>query len=123
MSESVVFVFNEFQQMFPELSAATEMQAEYAFSFAEDIVNNTLSAYVIETCKRKRILYLLTAHIVFLMNRGAGSVGNVTSAHEGSVSVSYGSGSLKDDGYLSQTQYGLLLKQLLKKYMSGFYVY
>ena len=121
MSESVVFVYSEFQQMFPELTT-TEMQAENAFSFAEDIVNNTLSAFVIETCKRKRILYLLVAHIVFLMNRGAGSTGSVTSAHEGSVSVSYGGGSLANDGYLSQTQYGLLLKQLLKKYLSGFYV-
>lgn len=121
MSESVVFVYSEFSAMFPELST-TESQAENAFSFAEDIVNNTLQAYVVEVCKRKRILYLLTAHIVFLMNRGAGNTGSVASAHEGSVSVSYSSGSLNDNGYLSQTQYGLLLRALVAKYLSGFYV-
>lgn len=120
MSESVVFVYNEFSEMFPELTT-TEMQAEYAFSFAEDIVNNTPSAFVEEVCKRKRILYLLTAHIVFLTNRGAGNVGSVSSAHEGSVSVSYGK-SLLDGNYLGQSQYGILISQLLKKYLSGFYV-
>lgn len=121
MSESVVFVYNEFSEMFPELST-TESQAEYAFSFAEDIVNNTLQAYVIEVCKRKRILYLLTAHIVFLTNRGAGNIGSVASAHEGSVSVSYSKGALDNGSYLSQTQYGILLQSLLAKYLSGFYV-
>lgn len=121
MSESIVFVYREFATMFPEVNTS-EQQASTAFWLAEGMLNNTPHSFVCCDCDRKRLLYLLTAHIVFLQNRGAGNVGSVSSASEGSVSVGYSGVGGMGQGYLGQTQYGLLFLQLAKKYMSGFYV-
>jgi hypothetical protein len=121
MSESVVFVYSEFAGMFPELNTSEE-QAELAFEMAEGIVNNTPSSVVQEVCRRKKILYLLTAHIAFLLKRGAGSIGAVSNASEGSVSVGYAGLGQLGQSYFGQSQYGLLFWQLTAKYRSGFYV-
>ena len=121
MSESVVLVYREFAEMFPELKV-TEAQASNAFWIAEGMLNNTSHSFVCCDCDRKRLLYLLTAHVLFLQNRGAGNVGAVSSASEGSVSVGYSGVGAMGQGYLGQTQYGLLFLQLIKKYASGFYV-
>lgn len=58
------------------------------------------------------------------MKRGAGNVGTLTSAHEGSVGVGYNTSSIDKlgAGWFGQTQYGLLFWQLIAKYLSGFYV-
>ena len=121
MSESVVLVYREFAEMFPELKT-TEAQAANAFWLAEGMLNNTSHSFVCCDCDKKRLLYLLTAHVLFLQNRGSGNVGAVSSASEGSVSVGYAGLGGKGQGYLGQTQYGLLFLQLIKKYVSGFYV-
>ena len=123
MTESVVFLYREFVDMFPEIKT-TETQASTNFWIAEGIVNNTSSAFVSNLCERKRLLYLLTAHILTLANRGAGNVGNIAGAHEGSVGVNYSTASIDKlgAGWFGQTQYGLLFWQLCAKYLSGFYV-
>ena len=123
MTESVVFSYREFSAMFPEVKT-TEQQASTNFWIAEGIVNNTSSAFVSDICERKRLLYLLTAHILTLTNRGAGNVGAIAGAHEGSVGVNYSTASVDKlgAGWFGQTQYGLLFWQLCAKYLSGFYV-
>ena len=121
MSESVVFVYRKFATMFPELKTS-EQQASTAFWLAEGIVNNTQHPYVCCSCDRERLLYLLTAHILFLQNRGVGNVGTLNSAHEGSVSVGYSGAGQLGQNYFGQSQYGLLFWQLATKYTSGFYV-
>lgn len=121
MSESIVFVYREFSVMFPELKSS-EQQAGTAFWLAEGMLNNTPHSFVCCDCDRKRLLYLLTAHILFLQNRGSGNVGSVSNASEGSVSVGFTGIGQKGQNYFGQTQYGLLFLQLAKKYMSGFYV-
>ena len=123
MTASVVFSYREFVAMFPEVKT-TEQQASTMFWIAEGIVNNTPHSYVSEDCRRKKMLYLLTAHILILTNRGAGNVGNITSASEGSVSVGYSTATIDKlgAGWFGQTQYGLLFWQLAAKYLSGFYV-
>ena len=109
--------------MFPEVKTS-EQQASSYFWIAEGIVNNTQCSFVESPCERKRLLYLLTAHILTLTNRGAGNVGTLTGAHEGSVGVNYSTASIDKlgAGWFGQTQYGLLFWQLAAKYLSGFYV-
>ena len=123
MSESVVFVYRKFSTMFPEVKTS-EQQASTMFWIAEGIVNNTPCSYVSEECRREKMLYLLTAHIITLNNRGAGNVGNIAGAHEGSVGVNYSTATIDKlgAGWFGQTQYGLLFWQLAAKYLSGFYV-
>lgn len=123
MTESVVFLYREFATMFPEINT-TEQQASTAFWIAEGIVNNTPESYVSEDCRRKKALYLLTAHILTLLNRGAGNVGTLTNAHEGSVGVGYSTSGIDKlgAGWFGQTQYGFLFWQIVAKYLSGFYV-
>ena len=120
MSESVVFVYQEFNEIYPELNAS-EAKAEWAFDMACLMLNNTPNSIVCE-CPRKKLLYLLTAHILFLQNRGMGNVGAISNAHEGSVSVGYAGMGQLGQNYFGQSQYGVLFWQLVSKYVSGFYV-
>lgn len=123
MTESVVLIYKEFSEMFPEIKTTAKQASSY-FWIAEGIVNNTQCAFVQDCCERKRLLYLLTAHILTLTNRGAGNVGTLSGAHEGSVGVNYSTASIDKlgAGWFGQTQYGLLFWQLAAKYLSGFYV-
>lgn len=121
MSESVVFNFDEFNSYYPELNT-TLAKAKLGFSMASLILSNTPCSIVCCVEKRKMLLYLLTAHVLCLQNRGNGTVGAVSNAHEGSVSVGYANLGRLGQNYFGQTQYGLLFLELVKKYMSGFYV-
>lgn len=121
MSESVVFNFDEFNSYYPELNA-TLAKAKWSFSMASLILSNTPCSIVECAEKRKQLLYLLAAHVLYLQNRGGGAVGSISNAHEGSVSVGYASLGQLGQNYFGQSQYGLLFWQLVKKYMSGFYV-
>lgn len=121
MSESVVFSYREFASMFPEVKT-TEQQATTAFWLAEGMLNNTSHSIVCCPCDRKRLLYLLTAHIAYLQGRGTGNVGAISNASEGSVSVGYAGLGQLGQNYFGQSQYGLLFWQMASKYLSGFYV-
>lgn len=121
MGESVVFNFEEFNSIYPELNA-NENSGKWAFDMACLMVNNTPNSVVCCICERKQLLYLLAAHILFLKNRGQGSVGAINNAHEGSVSVGYGGLGKLGESYFGQTQYGLLFWQAISPYLSGFYV-
>lgn len=123
MSESVAFIYDEFIRAYPELNADEE-KAEWAFEMACCIVNNTPASYVCCDCFRKKVLYLLAAHILFLNNRGAGNIGTIGNASEGSVSVGYSTSSIDKlgAGWFGQTQYGLLFWQMVAKFRSGFYI-
>lgn len=123
MTESVSFLYREFSTMFPEIKTS-EQQATTAFWIAEGIVNNTPQSYVEEVCRRKKMLYLLTAHVLTLLKRGGGNVGTIAGAHEGSVGVNYSTATIDKlgAGWFGQTQYGLIFWQLAAKYLSGFYV-
>lgn len=121
MSESVIFIYDEFREIYPELNA-TEAKAQWAFDMACLMLNNTQNSIVCCGCDRQKLLYLLTAHILFLQNRGAGNVGMINNAHEGSVSVGYSSIGKLGENYFGQSQYGVLFWQLVSKYLSFFYV-
>lgn len=121
MSGSVEFNYNEFIGLYPELNA-TKPKATLDFNLATYILTNTFHSIVGDLEERKQLLYLLTAHILCLQNRGNDAVGAISNAHEGSVSVGYASLGQLGQNYFGQTQYGLLFWMMVKKYMSGFYV-
>lgn len=121
MSGSVVFAWDEFSSSYPELNT-TQNKAVLAFKYACLMLNNTSSSIVKCEEERKILLYLLTAHILYLQDRGVGYTGTITNAHEGSTSVGFGSMGKLNSSYLGQTQYGILFLQIANQYMSGFYV-
>ena len=118
----VVFDYNEFIEQFPELKNLTEEQLQGWFDTACCIVNNTDGSIVCDVICRKKMLYLLTAHYGTLFNRGAGAVGSMTSASEGSVSVGYSANLPNNLLFFGQTQYGLMYWQLILPYRTGRYV-
>lgn len=123
MSDGVVsFNYNEFIGYYPEFANVPQNIAQWQFDLACLILANTPCSAVRDLEERKMLLYLLTAHILFLRNRGSGSVGAISNASEGSVSVGYASLGKLGQTYFGQTQYGLLFWQMVVKYMSGFYV-
>ena len=123
MSEGVVsFDYVEFIKLYPEFTAVSQTVAESKFNLACLILTNTPASIVRDLKEREQLLYLLTAHILFLQKRGNGNVGSISNAHEGSVSVGYASLGRLGQTYFGQTQYGLLFWEMVKKYMSGFYV-
>ena len=123
MDESVIFIYDEFKEIYPELNV-TATKAQWAFEMACCIVNNTPNSFVCCLCERQKLLYLLTAHILFLQSRGNGNIGTIGNASEGSVSVGYSTSSIDKlgAGWFGQSQYGLLFWQMTLKYRSGFYV-
>lgn len=121
MQGEVVFSYREFTSRFPEITT-TENQAQYAFEYATLLLNNSPCSIVECVRKRSVLLYLLTAHILCLQNRGASNVGSISNASEGSVSVGFAGLGQLGQNYFGQTQYGLLFWQAVRKYMSGFYV-
>jgi len=121
MSGSVVFSWDEFNSFYPELNA-NQNKALLAFKQASLVLNNTSTSIITCLEERKTLLYLLTAHILYLQNRGAGQVGALSNAHEGSTSVGFASIGKMTQTYFGQSQYGLLFWQLIAKYLSGFYV-
>jgi hypothetical protein len=99
---------------FPELASVPETLADQYFLDACDQFNNSARVGITDPARRLRLLNLLTAHLAKLnatINGVApsGMVGRVSSAAEGSVSVStdFASGGSAQEAYYSQTPYGV----------------
>ena len=90
---TVAFDLDKFLLRFPEFSSIDGTLLGMFFGEATDILNPTDSSRVADEDKRRRLLYLLTAHITKL-NAGSngqsasGMVGRINSATQGSVTVS-----------------------------------
>lgn len=116
----------EFRQLFPEFMDEVKYpsfvlnswftQASFMFS-AED-------SWLIEGDSLKMALYLLTAHISKTQGGESGS-GAVTSATEGTVSVSYIEAPVKNGWqfYLSGTPYGTQLWFMLQGLSAGGFMF
>lgn len=121
----VKFDIDEFKEMYPiEISNA---QLNMCFLKAELRLNNTESSLVCDLGERKILLYLLTAHLGVIqdrINKGNDSVGRVSSASEGSVSVSleFPTGSSLLAAWFAQTPYGAEYWMLTSKYRSMIYM-
>lgn len=133
---AVVFVYADWAARYPELAATvTEATAEAMFMDAELLyLGNDLPdqppSIVVNEAMRLRLFYLLVAHLAVLQQRssasggqGAGMVGNINSASEGSVSV--GVTPLKSDSeaaaFFNQTQYGATYWMAMRPYTRALY--
>lgn len=124
MDGVVVFDVAEFRELYPKI-VATDAQLEDYFAMAETFLDNTPCSLVKDLADRKRYLYLLVAHIARLMEMaesGNPVVGRISSATEGSVSVSLDYGTMgNNERWYLQTPWGAMYWQLTKKYRSAVY--
>jgi len=115
----VTFDYATWSALYPLLAASTNItQATEYFAQAGDFLNNSPRSPVQDLTRRARLLNLLTAHIAQLNlpadagGNGAGSVGRVASASEGSTSVSLDMGAQSGSAaWFMQTQYGAMFWQ------------
>lgn len=111
---SNVFVFDPvaFKAVFPQFSSFTDEQLTWFFESVENTALGNYETSCIDLETRKKLFYLLVAHKAELQNRinsgNSGLVGRISSATEGSVSISteYNSGSGAMAQWLNQTPYG-----------------
>lgn len=124
MEGVVVFDPAEFRALYP-LITATDVQLEDYFAMAETFLDNTECSLVKDLKSRKRMLYLLVAHIATITGtaeKGNNIVGRISSATEGTVSVSIDYGTMgNNERWYLQTPWGAMYWQLTKKYRSAVY--
>ena len=121
-----VFDYAQWAAMFPELAASvTSPIAESFFTIATLLFDNTDESPIQETAPRLVMLNYATAHVASLsgypLPTGGSTptpremVGRVSSASEGSVSVSTEwAGMRENSAWWLQTQYGALFWQLTR---------
>lgn len=115
----VTFDYSTWSALYPALAENTNtVQATEYFAQAGDFLNNTPLSPVQDLMRRARFLNLLTAHIAQLYlpasagGNGAGVVGRVASASEGTTSVSFEAGTQAGSAaWFMQTQYGAMFWQ------------
>ncbi|GBQ90906.1 DUF4054 domain-containing protein [Gluconobacter albidus] len=116
----VTFDYSTWSALYPVLASSTnQTQASDYFDQAGDILSNTPRSPVQNLGRRARLLNLLTAHIAQLnlpadaAGNGAGVVGRVAAASEGSTSVSLDMGpTSQSSAWFMQTQYGATFWQM-----------
>jgi hypothetical protein len=114
---SVLFVKSDFIATYPEFSTLTDPQLNSYFAQAQIHVNNTDTSVISDLAERAIILYLVTAHIAALFSSTSSLVGRISSATEGSVSVSADFGAVTgSQAWWVQTRYGAQAWQMIKQY-------
>lgn len=125
-----VFDYAAWVARYPEFQGAVDAsRAALFFAEAGLHLNNTDASPVTDVMTRLVLLNMLTAHIAALSGalepdgKPSGIVGRVTSATEGSVSVSIDSGLVPGTApWFQQTSYGLSFWQATRAYRSATYV-
>ena len=105
----VVFSVSDFRDQYPEFTfnaGFSDAMLGGCFTRSTLILSNTDASPVSDLSIRALLLYLLTAHVATLWQRGSGSVGRVASATEGSVSASFDMPMAMNGAWFAQTQYG-----------------
>ena len=125
MSGVVEFNVNKFRSLYPNLKA-TDDQLNWYFIEAAMLLNNTSKSCVKSLAEREVLLFLLVAHFAVLQQRVEGDnevVGRISSASQGSVSVSLDNGQTTlSDKWYQQTPYGSKYWALTAKYRSFLYI-
>ena len=112
MTDNVVeFVVAEFREEYPFFSELTDTQLNSLFRKACLRLRNDAKSCVKDIEVRKEFLYLIVAHLATLFQRaqsGNEIVGRLSSASEGSVSISseYNSNPLGGEKWWVQTTWG-----------------
>jgi len=118
----VVFDPAAFKQRYPEFDSLADALLEDYFVEATIYLDNTDRSLVVDVQIRRRLLWMLTAHIAAI-NSGAngegasGLVGRISSASEGSVSVGVEGAPMTDaNAWYMQTPYGAQYWQATSAY-------
>lgn len=121
-----------FARRYPTINVSDADLLQDYFDESCMFVNNTDSSIVSDVGERKILLHLLMAHIAALngfdspdgSDVSSGLVGRVTSATEGSVTVStdYGASISEQQAYFLQTPFGADFWAKTKKYRSFMYI-
>lgn len=127
---SNVFIFDPaaFKAAFPQFSKFTDEQLTQFFEEVENTVLDNTESSCIGLKDRKKFFYLLVAHQAALQDRinegNTGLVGRISSATEGSVSIStdYLSSPTALAQWLNQTPYGAKFYAWTSKYRSALWV-
>ncbi len=124
----------EFIAAWPEFTGISSARNQVAFNFATLLLNNSCGSLVCDANVRMSLLYILTAHIGFLINGtndGAGNVnppyqvvGRLASATEGSVTaaVEYSSEVSESEAFYIQSKYGAMFWQMTAQYRTMHYI-
>lgn len=131
----VVFDYAQWAALFPELAngGVTEQVASSYFVVATFLLDNTDCSPVQDVTQRQMLLNYIVAHLAALagypLAAGAsvpspsGMVGRVSSATEGSVSVSSDYGAVREsEAWWIQTQYGATYWMLTRAFRTMRYV-
>lgn len=113
---AVVFDPAAFKLAYPQFAAVSDGALTNYFNLATLYLSNEDCSVVQDIPKRTTLLWLLTAHIAFLsgaLNPAGtpGLVGRVSSATEGSVSVSVDFPSSPNGAWFNQTAWGAMFWQ------------
>lgn len=124
-----VFDYAAWNQRYPELGAVDEGRAALLFAEAGLYLDNTDCSPVQDVAMRLMLLNMIVAHLAVLggaLEPGgapSGMVGRVSSASEGSVSVSVDSGLAPGTAaWFQQTNYGLSFWQATKRFRMARYI-
>lgn len=129
----VVFDGPEFVALYPEFAGLTNQAMANAFTLATLLLDNSCGSRVQDANQRLQLLYLATAHVLFLNSgtkdvNGVGSpppgiVGRIASATEGSVTAAaeYSSEVSQSEAFFIQTKYGAQFWQMTAAYRTMLY--
>lgn len=132
----VQFDAGEFVAAWPDFTGLRNPQMANAFSLATLVMDNSCCSIVSDANQRMALLYMLTAHVAFLVygsNDGAvppnivpppGIVGRINAAAEGSVSVQaqYSSEVGQSEAWYIQTKYGAMFWQATVNFRTMHYI-
>ncbi len=125
----VVFSAPEFVTMFPPFSAVPAPALQANFNLACLQMQNSAASVVQDAPTRLYYLYLITAHITALLNgvngqAPSGVVGRISSATQGSVSLSaeWAASVSNSAAYYMQTQWGATYWQSTVSYRTARYI-
>lgn len=126
----VVFNLAEFIGIWPEFTGVSGGAAGAMFNLATLNLSNCCKSPVPNPAVRQSLLYMLTAHLLYMFTPGTwnantprnGFVGRISSASEGSVSVSAEFPATPNAAWFLQTQYGTLFWQTTSSVRTAHYV-
>lgn len=128
MSGVVEFVPADFKAAYPEFSGVGAAVLERCFNEAALLLSNKPQSRVCNLEERKTLLWLLTAHIVYIHygpngTGTSGLTGPMVSATQGSVSVSVSqAGFTKNNAWYMLSPYGAQYWSATAKYRAARYL-
>lgn len=122
----VVFDPVHFKEIYDEFASVSDAKLEWFFKKSEQILDNSECSCIDEDT-RQIMFYLLVAHYAQLQQQikdGNTAVGRVSSATEGSVSISldFPTSAVGREKWFNQTPYGAEYWMMTAPYRTGLYV-